>query len=169
MRALWKLGYPRGQPCLLGRRYRNDRRSANGHAWSERNRSHFPAAGVAAPSRWITPIGPRAARTRWAPIRPDCDRTVNSGPKFAEIERFEIAARAHLAVDPLVANGSGTPCPVKAASRRRRGPTASLDGARRSAELGQRDRRRNATRSDNFKPMVLGEIHAAGDTVLHFS
>jgi hypothetical protein len=88
---------------------------------------------------------------------------VNSGPKFAEIERFEIAARAHLAVDPLVANGSGTPCPVKAASRRRRGPTASLDGARRSAELGQRDRRRNATRSDNFKPMVLGEIHAAGD------
>src|SRR5882757_7004942 len=68
---------------------------------------------------------------------------VNSGPKLAENERFEIAARPHLAVDLLVANGSGTPCPVKAASRRRRGPTASLDGAWRFAKLGHRDRRLN--------------------------
>jgi hypothetical protein len=62
------------------------------------------------------------------------------------------------------------PCPVKAASRRRRGPTANLDEARRSAELGNPDRRLNVTRSDNFKPTVLGEIHAAGDRsgYLHF-
>ena len=42
--------------------------------------------------------------------------TVNSGPKLAENQRFEIAARPHLAVDLLVANLSGTPCPVKAAA-----------------------------------------------------
>ena len=41
---------------------------------------------------------------------------VNSGPKLAENQRFEIAARPHLAVDLLVANLSGTPCPVKAAA-----------------------------------------------------
>ena len=35
---------------------------------------------------------------------------------MAENQRFEIAARPHLAVDLLVANLSGTPCPVKAAA-----------------------------------------------------
>jgi hypothetical protein len=38
-----------------------------------------------------------------------------------------------------------------------------LRGAWRSAKLGHWDRRLNATQSGNFKPLVLGEIHAAGD------
>ena len=42
--------------------------------------------------------------------------SVNSGPKLAENQRFEIAARPHLAVDLLVANLGGTTCPVKAAA-----------------------------------------------------
>jgi hypothetical protein len=63
---------------------------------------------------------------------------VNSGPKFAEIERFEIAARA---------------------------TSSSIPWWQTAAE-----RRPNVTRSDNFKPTVLGEIHAAGDrrSYLHF-
>jgi hypothetical protein len=89
--------------------------------------------------------------------------SVNSGANFVEIERFEIAPRPHLAVDLLVANGSETPCPVKAASRRRRWPTASLYGAWRFAKLVHRDRRHSATQSDNFKLVALGEIPAAGD------
>jgi hypothetical protein len=35
---------------------------------------------------------------------------------LAENQRFEIAERPHLAVDLLVANLSGMPCPVKAAA-----------------------------------------------------
>src|SRR5271169_3357760 len=54
--------------------------------------------------------------------------------------------------------------PRQGRSRRRRGPTASLYGAWRSAKLGHWDRRPNATQSGNFKPVVLGEIHAAGNT-----
>src|SRR5207342_2992070 len=53
--------------------------------------------------------------------------------------------------------------PRQGRSRRRRGPTASLDGAWRSAKLGHWDRRLNATQSGNFKPLVFGEIHAAGN------
>ena len=54
--------------------------------------------------------------------------------------------------------------PCQGRSRRRRGPTASLYGAWRSAKLGHWDRRLNATQSGNFKPLVFGEIHAAGNT-----
>ena len=53
--------------------------------------------------------------------------------------------------------------PCQGRSRRRRGPTASLYGAWRSAKLGHWDRRLNATQSGNFKPLVFGEIHAAGN------
>lgn len=53
--------------------------------------------------------------------------------------------------------------PRQGRSRRRRGPTASLYGAWRSAKLGHWDRRLNATQSGNFKPLVFGEIHAAGN------
>ena len=56
--------------------------------------------------------------------------------------------------------------PRQGRSRRRRGPTASLYGAWRSAKLGHWDRRPNATQSGNFKPVVLGEIHAAGNITL---
>ena len=55
--------------------------------------------------------------------------------------------------------------PCQGRSRRRRGPTASLYGAWRSAKLGHWDRRLNATQSGNFKPLVFGEIHAAGNTI----
>ena len=54
--------------------------------------------------------------------------------------------------------------PCQGRSRRRRGPTASLYGAWRSAKLGHWDRRLNATQSGNFKPLVFGEIHAAGNS-----
>ena len=54
--------------------------------------------------------------------------------------------------------------PCQGRSRRRRGPTASLYGAWRSAKLGHWDRRLNATQSANFKPLVFGEIHAAGNS-----
>ena len=53
--------------------------------------------------------------------------------------------------------------PRQGRSRRRRGPTASLYGAWRSAKLGHWDRRLNATQSGNFKPLVFGEIHSAGN------
>ena len=55
--------------------------------------------------------------------------------------------------------------PRQGRSRRRRGPTASLYGAWRSAKLGHWDRRLNATQSGNFKPLVFCEIHAAGNSV----
>ena len=54
--------------------------------------------------------------------------TVNSGPKLAENQRFEIAARPHLAVDLLVANLSGTPCPVKAAAAEGGGQRPAFTG-----------------------------------------
>lgn len=92
------------------------------------------------------------------------DKIVNSGPKLVENQRFEIAARPHLAVDFLVANHSGTPYPVKAAAAEGGGQRPAFTGAWRSAKLGHWDRRLNATQSGNFKPLVLGEIHAAGDT-----
>jgi len=78
-----------------------------------------------------------------------------TGPKPAEIERLEIAARPHLAVDLLMANRSGTPCPVRATSRRRRGPTASLDGAWRFAKLGYRDRRLSIKAANAVRGMPL--------------
>ena len=55
-------------------------------------------------------------------------RDVNSGPKLAENQRFEIAARPHLAVDLLVANLSGTPCPVKAAAAEGGGQRPAFTG-----------------------------------------
>ena len=54
--------------------------------------------------------------------------------------------------------------PRQGRSRRRRGPTASLYGASRSAKIGHWDRCLNATQWGNFKPLVLDEIHAAGNT-----
>ena len=39
-----------------------------------------------------------------------------------------------------------------------------ISRAWRSAKLGHWDRRLNATQSGNFKPLVFGEIHAAGNT-----
>ena len=59
--------------------------------------------------------------------------------------------------------------PRQGRSRRRRGPTASLCGAWRSAKLGHWDRRLNATQSGNFKPLVFGEIHAAGNNHLTYA
>ena len=53
---------------------------------------------------------------------------VNSGPKLAENQRFEIAARPHLAVDLLMANLSGTPCPVKAAAAEGGGQRPAFTG-----------------------------------------
>jgi len=53
--------------------------------------------------------------------------------------------------------------PRQGRSRRRRGPTASLYGAWRTAKIGHWDRRLNAAQWGNFKPLVLGEIHAAGN------
>ena len=53
---------------------------------------------------------------------------VNSGPKLVENQRFEIAARPHLAVDLLVANLSGTPCPVKAAAAEGGGQRPAFTG-----------------------------------------
>src|SRR5205814_9644400 len=53
---------------------------------------------------------------------------VNSGPKLAENHRFEIAARPHFAVDLLVANLSGTPCPVKAAAAEGGGQRPAFTG-----------------------------------------
>ena len=53
---------------------------------------------------------------------------VNSGPKLAENQRFEIVARPHLAVDLLVANLSGTPCPVKAAAAEGGGQRPAFTG-----------------------------------------
>jgi hypothetical protein len=59
----------------------------------------------------------------------DRDRQrVNSGPKLAENQRFEIAARPHLAVDLLVANLSGTPRPVKAAAAEGGGQRPAFTG-----------------------------------------
>ena len=55
--------------------------------------------------------------------------------------------------------------PRQGRSRRRRGPTASLYGAWRSAKIGHWDRCLNATQWGNFKPLVLDEIHAAGNTI----
>ena len=52
--------------------------------------------------------------------------------------------------------------PRQGRSRRRRGPTASVYGAWRSAKIGHWDRCLNATQWGNFKPLVLDEIHAAG-------
>ena len=42
-------------------------------------------------------------------------------------------------------------------------PPIPIYGAWRSAKLGHWDRRLNATQSSNFKPLVFGEIHAAGN------
>ena len=53
---------------------------------------------------------------------------VNSGLKLAENQRFEIAARPHLAIDLLVANLSGTPCPVKAAAAEGGGQRPAFTG-----------------------------------------
>src|SRR6516165_4011469 len=52
-----------------------------------------------------------------------------------ENQRFEIAPRPHLAVDLMVANNGWTAYPVKAVSRRRRGPKARLYRVRRAAKL----------------------------------
>ena len=53
---------------------------------------------------------------------------VNSGLKLAENQRLEIAARPHLAIDLLVANLSGTPCPVKAAAAEGGGQRPAFTG-----------------------------------------
>ena len=53
---------------------------------------------------------------------------VNSGPKLAENQRFEIVARPHLAVDLLAANLSGTPCPVKAGAAEGGGQRPAFTG-----------------------------------------
>ena len=53
---------------------------------------------------------------------------VNSGLKLAENQRLEIAARPHLAIYLLVANLSGTPCPVKAAAAEGGGQRPAFTG-----------------------------------------
>jgi hypothetical protein len=53
---------------------------------------------------------------------------VNSGPKLTENQRFEIAARPHLAVDLLAANLSRTPRPVKAAAAEGGGQRPAFTG-----------------------------------------
>jgi hypothetical protein len=53
-------------------------------------------------------------------------------------------------------------------SKLRRGPVDPLV-ANGAPKLGHRDRRLNATRSDDFKPTTLGEIHIAGGRCLRQS
>ena len=87
------------------------------------------------------------------PGRPGRRRSagVNSGPKLAENQRFEIAARPHFAVDLLVANLSGTPCPVKAAAAEGGGQRPAFTGHGVPPNLATGDRRLNATQSGNFQ------------------
>ena len=92
--------------------------------------------------------------------------SVNSGLKIDESQRFEIAPRPHLAVDLMVANNGWTAYPVKAVSRRRRGPKARLYRVRRAAKLGHQvdgGQLPSATQPGNFKPLVFGAFRAAAN------
>ena len=62
------------------------------------------------------------------------------------MKAFLVFGQPHLAVDLLVAKNGRAASPVKAASRRRRGPKARVDRACRLAILGHRGRRLAAAR-----------------------
>ena len=68
--------------------------------------------------------------------------------------RFEIAARPHLAVDLLVANLSGTPCPVKAA--------AAEGGGQRPAFTGHGVPRQTWPLGSTPKRHTIGQFQTAG-------
>src|SRR5277367_2838769 len=78
--------------------------------------------------------------------------------KWPKTSGLKLLRRPQLSVDLMVANNGWTACPVKAVSRRRRGPKASLYRARRPAKLDHQGRREATLKRHAARQFQTGDF-----------
>src|SRR5271168_3538705 len=78
--------------------------------------------------------------------------------KWPKTSGLKLLRRPQLSVDLMVANNGWTACPVKAVSRRRRRPKASLYRARRPAKLDHQGRREATLKRHAARQFQTGDF-----------